>query len=851
MVGTTVSHYRILELLGSGGMGEVYRAEDTALGRSVALKFLPESVAQDKDRRERFIREARAASALNHPNIVTVYEIGREGENYFIAMEYVPGATLGKLIAARKLDWQECLKIARQVADAMAAAHEHGIVHRDLKPDNIIVMPDGRAKVLDFGVAKLMEGGSGPAATTTATGIVGTLAYMSPEQALGQPADQRSDIFSFGSVLYHALTGRTPFAGKSAVEVHRALLEKNPEPVSGASPGVPQEICRVVERSLEKEPSRRYAHFGDVRADLDAIDRYPEVSRSAEKKSLRWGAAAVLGITLVAATAWIPAVRDRLPWARPALAGPKNLAVLPFEAIGGGPEDQAYSNGITETLTAKLTQLTATHQLQIAPTREVRARGVMTARTTRKELGASLVVEGTVHRSGNTVRVNCALVDTATLRQLRAETITADASDPFAVQDRVVVAIVQMLALELRPQERQMLRGSGTHVAGAQEYYLQGRGYLLNYDKIENIENAIRVFTRALSLDPNYALAHAGLGEAYWKMYEARRESRWVEQVRQACERARQLNPALAQVHVCLGTIANNTGHPERAVAEFEQAIKLEPTNDDAYRALGAAYQNLGKPAEADRTYRQAIELRPHYWAGYSWLGAFYYHQARYKEAEEMFRQVVALVPDSFRGYYNLGAVHVEQGRYAEAIEVLERSLAIRPTATAYSNLGNAYFYSRRFQEAARAFEQAVKLDEQDYLFWWNLGDAYYWARESRTQAARAYRQAISLAEARLHVNPRDTSALSVLAVCHAMLGERKMALQYLQRGLRVAPDDPELRFKAAVVYNQFGEIKPALGWLEKAMAAGWSPTKLRDTPDFDHLRSHPRFQELLQGKMT
>ena len=849
MLGTTVSHYRILERLGSGGMGEVYRAEDTLLGRSVAMKFLPESVAQDKDRRERFVREARAASALNHPNIITVYEIGQEGENYFIAMEYLPGSTLGQLIAAQRPDWQECLKIARQVADAMAAAHEHGIVHRDLKPDNIMVMPDGRAKILDFGVAKLLESGSGATTATTATGIVGTLAYMSPEQALGQPTDQRSDIFSFGTVLYQALTGRMPFAGKSAVEVHRALIGKNPEPVGSVTPGVPQKICRVVERSLEKEPSRRYAHFREVRADLDGVERSPEVSRSAKEKSLRWGAAAVLGIALVAATTWIPAVRDRLPWARPALAGPKNLAVLPFEAIGGSSENQAYSDGITETLTAKLTQLTATHQLQVAAAREVRARQVMTPRTARKELGVSLVVEGTVHRSGNTVRVNCALVDSTTLRQLRAETITADASDPFAVQDRVAVAIVQMLELELPPHERQMLRGSGTHVAGAQEYYLQGRGYLLNYDKIENIENAIRVFTRALSLDANYALAHAGLGEAYWKMYETRRESQWVAQARQACESARQFNPALAQVHVCLGTIANNTGHPERAVAEFEQAIKLEPTNDDAYRALGAAYQNLGKLAEAERTFRQAIELRPHYWAGYSWLGAFYYHQARYKEAEEMFRQVVALVPDSFRGYYNLGAVHVEQGRYPEAIEALERSLAMRPTATAYSNLGNAYFYSRRFQEAARAFEQGVKLDEQDYEFWWNLGDAYYWAPGSRTQAIRAYRQAISLAKARLRVNPRDAHVLGVLAVCHAMLGERKRALEYLQRGLRLAPSDPDLRFKTALVYNQLGEIKPALAWLEKAMAAGWSPTKLRDTPDFDHLRSHPRFQELLQGK--
>jgi len=300
---------------------------------------------------------------------------------------------------------------------------------------------------------------------------------------------------------------------------------------------------------------------------------------------------------------------------------------------------------------------------------------------------------------------------------------------------------------------------------------------------------------------------------------------------------------------VCLGTVYNGTGHYEDAVSQFESAVAIEPTNDDAYRGLADAYERLGKLTEAEKTYRQAIELRPHYWAGYSWLGAFYYYHARYPEAASMFSQVIALAPDSIRGYYDLGATYNAQGRYADAIGMLQRSIAIRPTAHAYLNLGNAYFYLRRYAEAAGAYEDGLKLSQTDYILWWNLADGYYWAPGKRVQSVEAYRKTISLANERLRVNPRDAYALGVSAYCHAMLGERKPALQYLQAGLKLAPQDSEMRFKAALVYNQFADIRNALSWLKGALASGLSVAVVRDTPNFDSLRSDPRFQELMQAK--
>jgi serine/threonine-protein kinase len=392
----------------------------------------------------------------------------------------------------------------------------------------------------------------------------------------------------------------------------------------------------------------------------------------------------------------------------------------------------------------------------------------------------------------------------------------------------------------------------GTEVANAYDFYLQGLGYLQDYDKMENIENAVKVFDTALELDPQYAGAYSGRGEAYWKMYETSesdKDPRWIESSRHDCEHSLALNKRLPSAHVCLGTVYNGTGRYEDAVAQFESAVAIEPTNDDAYRGLANAYERLGNLTDAEKTYRRAIELRPHYWAGYSWLGAFYYYHARYAEAASMFSQVIALVPDSIRGYYDLGATYNSQGRYADAIGMLQHSIAIRPTAIAYSNLGNAYFYLRRYPEASDAYEEATKLSRGDYILWWNLGDGYYWSPGKRAQAIEDYRQAISLAVKRLRVNSRDAYALGVLAYCHAMLGERKLALDYLQAGLKMTPDDSEMRFKAALVYNQFADSANALKWLKSAVASGVSVANVRDTPNFDSLRSDRRFQELIPAK--
>ncbi|MBZ5543017.1 MAG: tetratricopeptide repeat protein [Acidobacteriia bacterium] len=604
-----------------------------------------------------------------------------------------------------------------------------------------------------------------------------------------------------------------------------------------------------------KDPKNRPASAAEVLADLRALESeeaHPAVVPSPLRAWWRrWRFILPVALTagVLLGLALVPSVRREVQrWLGAAMVPEnKHLAVLPFTVTGGLAESVAFADGLTETVTAHLTRLTERHPLLVIPAGEVRAQKVHTLDDARREFGVNLVIEGSLQQAGDMVRVTYALVDATTRRQLRADTITAAMADPFAMEDRVVASVLDNLEIELEPAERRRLAAHGTSQPAAYEFYLQGRGYLQEYHKPENVESAIDVFNRALATDPRYALAFAGLGEAFWLRYEGTRDAQWVGKALAACEQASSLDASLASAHTCLGVVYNGTGRYELAVGQFRQTVELEPTSDAAHRGLAHAYERLGKPKEAEETYRRAIALRPQYWAGYSWLGVFYYMQARYAEAAEMFEEVVKLAPDSFRGYSNLGGTYNAQGRYAEAIRVCERSASIRPNADAYSNLGTAHFGLRQFAQAAQAYETAVKMEAHNYLWWGNLGDARYWAAGQRAQATSAYRQAVLLAQEDLRINPREARTLGYLAYYYAMLSDRQAAQSCLERGLAVAPDDAELRFNAALAHNQLGDRDQTLEWLEKALAAGFSPATVRDNPFLDNLRTDSRYLRLFQ----
>jgi len=612
-------------------------------------------------------------------------------------------------------------------------------------------------------------------------------------------------------------------------------------------------------KCLEKDPENRYQSAKELAIDLRRLQTgvlQADVMRSPRsasqprfrfwtQKSVRYVAPLIVATAAILLLLALSRYWNSL-LQKPQLPEKKYIAVLPFASDGADPNVGALSHGLAEALTAKLTQLGDRYSVQVVPPSEIRTMSITSSEQAHADLGVNLVLEGSLRQSGSKVRVTYNLVDVNTRRVLRADTITTEAGESFALEDGVVDSALRALDLELGTQERQALVSHGTSQPAAYDFYLRARGYLQEYQNLENIDSAIEVFGRALDRDPNFSLAYAGLGESYWQKYELTHDRQWVAKALEACQRA----SAGGYGHICLGTVYNGTGKYEEARTEFERVLQRDSTSDDAYRGLGLAYERMGKFDEAEQTYRRAIQVRPDYWGGYNVLGAFLHRRARYDEAAKIFAQVIALAPDNVRGYSNLGAMMLLQGRYGDAVPLLQRAVAIRPSFELYSNLGTTLFYLHRFPEAAEAYEQAARLDPRNHMVQGNLGDAYFWIPARRTDSINAYRRAIALSLEELQVNPRDAATIGHVAKYHAMLGERNLALEYLQRGMAIAPDDPELLFEAAVIHQQLGEPERALYWLAKSLKRGFSATTAKDDPVFGMLRTDQRFQRLI-GQAT
>jgi tetratricopeptide (TPR) repeat protein/TolB-like protein/predicted Ser/Thr protein kinase len=850
LTGTRIGRFEIRARIGAGGMGEVYRAEDTKLKREVALKRLARHLRGDERYHRNFLREAEQASALNCPYIASIYDVFEQDGELFLVMEYVEGVNLRARLG-RSITLSEFLELAIQCAEALVAAHEKGIVHRDIKPENIMVTPAGRVKVLDFGLAKRMNLISG-STDTQSVGFVGTPGYMAPEVLLETKPDERADIFSLGIVFYEMATGHHPFQTSAMIRTTDRILHDEAPPLHDLDPTLPAVLEHILARMLAKQPADRYASASDLLNDLRSLQLQTasgaKLKRVAPRR--RWVkpllvtvAAAALAGAVVAGVPWL---RDRLANARVSLpAGTRYVAVLPFRLIGADAADRAFADGLTETVTAKLTQFTTQHGLQVAPASEVHARKVNDIESARKELGVNLVLDGSVHRVGEIVRITLSLVDVRSGRQIQADTITAPESEAFDLEDRVVASVASMFQVQLAPAERRSLAVADTRSPQAHDAYLEARGYLQNYDKAENLERAIAGLKRATAADPNFALAYALLGEAYWRKFDVSRDTQWIVSGRSNCERALGINPNLAEARTCMGMLEIATGQYEGAVADFQRVLDTDPTSDSAYRGLAMAYEDLGKYPEAEATYRKAIALRPQYWGAYNWLGTFFFRHARTEDAIREFARVIELVPDSSRGYTNTAAAYLATGRYQDAIPFLEKAVSLDPQASAYSNLGVAYFYLRRYDQAAAAYARAAALHEKDYIPWGNLAEAYYWAGK-RDQATAAYTKAISYATAQINVNARDVAALGALAQYHAMLGDAADARRFAERAFALAPSDPSVIMQRAIVFVRLGDNAQAVAMLDKALSLGLDPSLIRNNPVFDGLKNDSKLHKAM-----
>ncbi len=853
LAGRTLSHYEVEAKLGEGGMGEVYRARDTQLHRTVALKVLPASFSSDLDRMRRFLREARTASALNHANIAHIYEVGEAGGVHFIAMEYVVGRSLADILGEGPLPGARVLEIAGQIAEALDEAHAHGVVHRDIKPGNVMVSERGQVKLLDFGLAKALPEPSGedaqelPTLTKTAAGVVlGTVPYMSPEQALGQPVDARSDIFSLGILMYEAAAGGRPFRAQSAAPLLDQILHEDPPRLSAVNPAVPPRLDRIVARCLRKRREDRYQTAKELLEDL----------RGGRPGAARWPARRVIAASLVASTLVALGVlavrsrggRDAGPAADPGTSGAlatgsrvRVLAVLPFRPIGNEETSRLAAAGMMESLSSRLFPLAAVH---VVSSRDVEQAGqAPTIEKAARSLGAQLIAEGTVQSVGERLRLVVNLHDIVGKRQVWSQQFTGAYGDLFALQDQVYEEIVKGLAIA---PESASATQRPTHDIAAYDLYLKGREALRSRQAPDELRAAVSFFEQAIRKDGGFALAYTGLADASLVMYGETKESLWADKAVGAALRARDLDDRLPEVHRALGSVYVETGKYSEAVSCLRRALELAPGSDDTYRRLGAVYQELGKRSEALEAMGKAVELNPYFWLNHNVLGAALLGFGEPEKALEEFRRVTELEPDNPVGYDNTGNVYFRQGRWEECIPAYEQSLKRQRHWLTLSNLGTAYFFLRRYRDAVQAFEEAVALNPNDSITMGNLADGLRWAGQA-DRARSTYRKAIALGYKDLQVNPRDVTTLATLALYHAKTGNDARALELIRQARSLRPNSAALCYYEAVVHALGGREPEAVAALEKALDGGYSPREAAADPELAGLAQSDAFRQLLR----
>ncbi len=859
MVGKPISHYMILEKIAEGGMGTVYKAEDTKLKRTVALKFISRQAVQDHQTRTRFIQEAQAAARLNHPNINTVYEIEEIDGRIFIAMEFIEGKNLKETLRSEPLTLGETLDIAIQVASGLEEAHEQGFVHRDIKSSNIMITPKGQAKVMDFGLVKMLHGTQ---ITRTAM-VMGTVAYMSPEQAGGEEVDQRSDIWSLGVLLYEMASRKLPFGEGDSMVILYSILNKAPKPLGEIRADLPADLERIISRCLKKSPDARYQSVTELKDDLKKLRQalstgearpytsttrlLQQVLRPFHRPLVAIPAAVILFLLVLILPfrhAWISLLSL-------GSAGPpeKGLAVLPFNVIGGSEEDQRFCQGLYETLNSKLTQLQrGKSDLWLVPSVEIIDKDIQSASDAREIFNVDLVIAPNIDYTLDGVNVTLSLIDAKILRSLDSRSLSYPSPDRLSLRDEIIGEVAALLDIQVSLQDQVSFAAAVSENAEASLFYTRGIGYLQEYQDLDSLDNAVILLTKAIQEDEEFALASAKLGETYWRRWVEAKVSNDLIKARALCKRALELDNNLAAAHITIGIINRETGDLEGAIHAFEKAFELDPDNPDAHREIAKAYQAADDLEKAEHHYLRAIDLNAAFWGGYSHLGAFYARSGRQDEAEQMFVKVTELAPDNVRGFNNLGGIYYIFGRLDLAESTFQRSLAIKPNSKAYSNLATLYFGQQKYDEATVIYEQALELERNDHRIWGNLGDSRrYTQGATEAGVAEAYSRAIGLSRMGLSTNPQDTETRAYLAFYLAVTGDESHALNEIAQ-IRETETKNVLALRLCVrAYEVMDMRDRSLGMLKIYLDAGGPLDEIEKNPDLLDMRNDTRYKELIQ----
>ncbi len=863
MIGQTISHYKIIEKLGSGGMGVVYQAEDTKLKRLVAIKFLPRQIAASEEERERFKIEAQAAAALNHPNIATIHAIEEVDDEMFIVMEYIEGRELKQLLIDNcQLTIDNCLFCAMQIAEGLKAAHAKGITHRDIKSSNIMVTESGQVKIMDFGLAKI---GGGVHLTKSGT-TLGTAAYMSPEQARGNPVDHRTDAWSFGVVLFEMLTGRLPFRGEYEQAMMYSIVNEEPDPVSQLRADVPPELEAFIYKALAKDANERYQHVDEMLMDLKTTQKAqesgspsPTKARSRSRKKVRSVLAQKLpfligGVVVLAVL--VAAVFLMLKTTESDTTGKKSIAVLPFENLSGKQEEEYLSDGITEDVLAQISKIADLRVMSRATSRQYKD-----TKKNPQEIGAELQVAnllmGTVRRSGDELRIGCELIEAATGSQLWANTFNRKVENVFAIQSEVALEIAQILNARLSEKEVEAIEQRPTANMEAYDYYLQGNNHRARWDHKDETELAIKMYEKAIELDSSFAIAYAALARARiwlrWNWYQEEQ----VPKAKEAVDKALLLAPDAPETNVALGSyFYYGCWDYENALKHYTIAQRQRPRDPEIIMNIANIRSRQGRWEEAIAGKEKAMDLDPRNYGVIADLAETYARVRRFEQAERLFDRALSLALPSHYMIQFGSSLHIRRnGDIQKARQTLqEGAIVLDPKwlkgLYAFDAFQTGTFtldlYERHYEPTLSEVIDPDKLGYYLRKAWVN-----YFMR--RTTQAKAY--ADSLRQLVLtwdFVNP-DFSY--VLPLSYAFQGGKEDAMREGKKALERLPiskdaySGADLMLNITKVYVVAGEHEKAidhLGYLLSVPSAVTVPL-LKIDPVWDPLREHPRFKKLIK----
>lgn len=855
--------YEILGVLGQGGMGAVYKARDRELDRLIALKVIRPELATDPSILQRFKQELILARNITHKNVVRIFDLGEADGVRFISMEYIEGEDLRTLLRRNgKLTPKETIPVIEQVCRALDAAHAEGVIHRDLKPQNVMRDKNGRVVVMDFGLARSL----GESGMTQTGAIVGTIEYMSPEQALGSQLDQRSDIFSVGLIFYELLTGKAPYEADTAIASLMKRTREEARSASDVDASIPKSLSAIVSRCLEREPANRYHSVVELLQQLTTWEANPTITPEALSKMIahpiirparilldlpgkRWmwiaGAALVIALAIFAGRELVNrngtgAIAQGIP----SLNHGKYIAILPLKLVGDQKALGYVADGIGESLGSKLFQLKEVHVASADAVEREAAKDEPLAKLARA-LGVNLILQGMVQGSGERFRVTLNLDDAATGQRKWSQDFEGAPGDVLALEDQIYGNVSSALALKPTNEEQARVGSHPTENIKAYDLYLQGRNTLRNGHGQDAYKQAVGLFEQAIDKDPNFALAYTGLADSSVKMWNETKESIWTQKASLAAQQAQRLSSNLPEVHMSLGTVYSNTGRNAEAIAELKKALELAPNSDEVYRNLGEAYSRSGQSAEAIAAHQKAIAANAYNPLNHIALGKAYLDLGDSAKAQPEFQKVIEIAPDNPIGYIDLGGLYLRDGKWSESIPQFQKALALAPDADTYSNLGTAYFWLKNYDQATKMYEKAVEMRPNDEVLLGNLGDSYRWSGHSE-QAATAYGKAISLAFQELQVNPRSAAIMSDLGLLYAKKGDATNALQYTNQARAIKPDDVQFLYYDVVVKTLIGKQDDALKSLKLALERGYSAQEAWNDPELQKLQALPQFSQLV-----